>query len=65
MSAGPLGDVAEAAGISPAAVVLPLAAGALGVAGLRFFLYSQLEYVTASMLTRYVPKGGSSRPCTC
>lgn len=26
-------------------------------AALKFYLYSQLEYVTASMLTKYVPKG--------
>jgi hypothetical protein len=28
-------------------------------AALKFYLYSQLEYVTAAMLTKYVPKGMS------
>lgn len=27
------------------------------VAGIRFWAYSQLEYIVASMLTRYVPRG--------
>lgn len=65
--AGPLLDLAEGAaagGLSPAVVLLPLAACAGGVAALRFFLYSQLEVVTASMLTRYVPKGKVG-DCSC
>jgi len=39
------------------AVGIPIA-GALGVLGLRFVLYSQLEYITAAMLTQYVPREG-------
>jgi len=29
------------------------------VAGLRFYCYSQLEYVTAAMMSNWVPKGGN------
>lgn len=31
-----------------------------GVAGYRFYLYTQLEYITAAMLTNNVPKGGAN-----
>lgn len=58
----PFTEVAAGPELSPAAVLLPLAAAGLGVVGLRFAFYSQLEYITASMITRYVPKGGCSVP---
>ncbi|GLC40848.1 hypothetical protein PLESTB_000016200 [Pleodorina starrii] len=47
---------ADVSGLGAAAAALPvLAVG--GVAAWKFTLYGQLEYITASMLTNYVPKG--------
>lgn len=38
-----------------------LAAAGLAVAALRAYCYGQAEYVTAAMLSRNLPKGGSAR----
>eukprot|EP00878_Enallax_costatus_P021692 GHUV01022982.1.p1 GENE.GHUV01022982.1~~GHUV01022982.1.p1 ORF type:complete len:237 (+),score=40.12 GHUV01022982.1:867-1577(+) len=43
---------------NPLTLILPISAALAGIAALKFYLYSQLEYITASMLTKYVPKGG-------
>ncbi|KAF6259010.1 hypothetical protein COO60DRAFT_1060647 [Scenedesmus sp. NREL 46B-D3] len=48
------GDIA----VSPAMVILPGVAILAGAAALKFYLYSQLEYITAAMLSKYVPKAG-------
>uniref|UniRef100_A0A383VYG1 Methyltransferase type 11 domain-containing protein n=1 Tax=Tetradesmus obliquus TaxID=3088 RepID=A0A383VYG1_TETOB len=44
--------------VSPAMVILPGVAILAGAAALKFYLYSQLEYITAAMLTKYVPQAG-------
>ena len=41
--------------LGAAAIIIP----AVGVTAWFFYLYSQLEYITASMLTRHVPREGS------
>ena len=41
--------------LGAAAVIVP----SVGLAAWFFYLYSQLEYITASMLTRHVPRGGN------
>ena len=40
----------------PRALMSPLF---LSLAGWMFYLYSQLEYITAAMLTRHVPREGN------
>ncbi|EFJ45877.1 hypothetical protein VOLCADRAFT_118240 [Volvox carteri f. nagariensis] len=47
---------ADATGLGTIAATLPIVAVG-GVAAWKFALYGQLEYITASMLTNYVPKG--------
>jgi hypothetical protein len=34
-------------------------------AALKFYLYSQLEYITAAMLSKYVPTGEPVKMCFC
>jgi hypothetical protein len=39
----------------------PAVGAACRVVALRFWLYSQLEYVTAAMLSNHVPRGEKQR----
>lgn len=50
---------AEQASISPAAL-LPGVGLAAGAAAVKFYCYSQLEVITAKMLSKYVPSGGGA-----
>ena len=49
------GDLSFSAGLGAAAVIVPV----VGLAAWFFYLYSQLEFITAAMLTRHVPRGGN------
>jgi len=48
-------DLPPLSALGAVAFIIP----AVGLAAWFFYLYSQLEYITASMLTRHVPRGGN------
>lgn len=51
---------AEQAGISPAALLPGVLGLVAGAAAVKFYCYSQLEVITAKMLSKYVPSGSSA-----